>query len=135
MSCSVKFAWPFKTLIQVNRLAWWCLSIGLLSDLKMSSYKVKITICLLVSPPNMERYRKKEIIFGDYLPWTAIAWTPVFSIRLASSTVSCGDFRSRILHVTGRLKFLRNVVKIWIFKEEGFKHVAKLQYDRNPRTK
>lgn len=49
----------------------------------------------------------------------ARAETPVFSIRLASSTVSWDDFKSRILHVTGVSKFLFNVVKIWFWKEQG----------------
>jgi hypothetical protein len=48
-----------------------------------------------------------------YLPWTARAGTPVFSIRRANSTVSLGVFRRRILHVTVVFKFLRNVVKIY----------------------
>lgn len=64
---------------------------------------------------------------GDYLPWTARAETPVFSIRLANSTVSCADFKSRILHVTGVFKFLLNVVKIWSIKEEGFKRISQEQ--------
>lgn len=49
-----------------------------------------------------------------YLPWTANAETPVFSIRRANSTVSWDDFNSRILHVTCVSRFLFNVVKIWI---------------------
>lgn len=57
-----------------------------------------------------------------YLPWTARAETPAFSILRANSTVFWEEFRSRILHVTGVSKFLFNVVKIWI---EEFRHLAK----------
>lgn len=62
-------------------------------------------------------WEKETGIIKNYLPWTARAETPVFSIRLASSTVSWDDFKSRILHVTGVSKFLFNVVKIWFWKE------------------
>nr|ACL54345.1 unknown [Zea mays] len=48
-----------------------------------------------------------------FLPWTARAGTPVFSIRRANSTVSLGVFRRRILHVTVVSKFLRSVVRIY----------------------
>lgn len=69
----------------------------------------------------------KVLRIRDYRPWTARAETPVFSILLANSTVSCGDFKSRILQVTGVFKFLLNVVKIWYFKEKRFKHVKEAQ--------
>lgn len=56
---------------------------------------------------------KTDVLLRDDLPWTARAETPVFSIRLASSTVSWDDFKSRILHVTGTSKFLFSIIKIW----------------------
>lgn len=47
-----------------------------------------------------------------YLPCTARAGTPSFSILLANSTVSAGDFNRRILQVTGTSKFLLSVARI-----------------------
>ena len=47
-----------------------------------------------------------------YLPCTASAGTPSFSILLANSTVSAGDFSRRILQVTGTSKFLLSVARI-----------------------
>jgi len=46
-----------------------------------------------------------------YLPWTAIAAAPVFSICPASSTLSWWVFNRQISHVTGMFKLLSNVVK------------------------
>lgn len=63
--------------------------------------------------------------FGNYLPWTASAETPVFSIRLANSTVSWDNFNNRILQVTGVSKFLFKVVNICIWKAE-FKKAGSL---------
>ena len=68
----------------------------------------------------------------SYLPCTARAGTPVFSMRRANSTVSLGVFRRRILHVTVVSKFLRNVVKIYITmhslsKRGGYLGVRKKQ--------
>ena len=67
-----------------------------------------------------------------YLPCTARAGTPIFSMRRANSTVSLGVFRRRILHVTVVSKFLRNVVKIYITmhslsKRGGYLGVRKKQ--------
>lgn len=57
--------------------------------------------------------RRKLQKLDDHLPWTPRAETPVLSIRLANSTVSWGEFNSRILQVIRMFKFLLNVVKIW----------------------